>query len=1193
MKKTLHRPLRSVALLLFAVVLMLPLKGAAQNINLQLSNVTVKEAVAALNQQENYSVVIQSDGIDMMRQVNVSVRNATIEEVLDKIFAGQKVAYTINGRNVSVVKAQTAAQSPKKDEQPPVIKGAVKDIKGEPVYGASVTVDGTLIGTTTNIDGEFILSNVELPAVLTVSFIGYNDSKVNVATYSTQNVILREAATGIDEVVVVGYGSQKKVNVTGAVGVIDGKDLNNRPVTNAAGALQGADPSLLLTMGSGSIESKNYSISIRGSVSLNSGDPLILVDGVEADLSQVNPNDIESVSILKDASACSIYGAKASAGVVLITTKSGSEGKLKVNYTGRYGVSWNTTSTDFITSGYDYITFTNEFYNAYRGHNAWTYTDEQMAMLYERRNDKTENPDRPWVVKDETGNNQYVYLGNFDWYDYFFKRHRSETEHNISISGGNEKVDYYVSGRYLYREGLFNGGAADTYNSYSLRSKVNAKVTKWLTYSGNISLESQDYSYGGYWEQDGSEDLVSSGILWNVTQNISPTYVPFNPDGTVNMVPGFMADATSPLGSGRAGVFMDGRNKNARKNNYWIVSNRLTFDITSNKDLKLIADYTYRRRDRLGTYRSLPTANAYDNVNKRMYVGNGLSNGSFTNGSIYDFYQEDRFYYNGHVANAYFQYDHSWGDHNFAATLGSNFEDYRQSTLSVRQKGSLSENLGFINMAQGEIERAIETNSAYRTLGFFARVNYDYKGKYLLEVSGRYDGSSRFAPGHRWGLFPSASAGWRISEEPFWKDSALNRYWNNAKVRFSYGSLGNQQVSNYYYFDKISTGQMSYTFDGINKANYASISAPITDGLTWETVITYNLGFDFGFFNNRLNLSADFYIRDTKNMLTTSLTLPDVYGAASPKSNAADLRTKGYEISLSWQDSQLVGGKPMTYGVSASLGDYKTTITKYNNPDKLISDYYEGMTLGELWGYRVAGLFKTDEEASRYQNAINDTAVNGEVYKCAAPYNKLMAGDVRFIDLDGDKAINNGAGTVADPGDMEIIGNELPRYTYSFRGHLNWNGIDFSIFFQGVGQIDWMPAKTCVYFWNTYQYARTSFIASDFPENTWTEDNRNAYFPRHRTYQANSTGALGVKTDRYLQNARYLRLKNITLGYTLPIKRGIEKLRIYLSGENLAYWSPLKKYCKTVDPEVAVTGASDDCLYPYSRTFSVGVDITF
>lgn len=625
METNLRNPLRFVCLMLL-FLLSVPLGAAAQKISFSVHDATVKEAMAALNRQAHYSVLIKAEGIDMMHRVTVSVQDGTIEEVLDGIFAGQEVTYTIDDHNISVVKARPLpppAKSPVKQ----AIRGVVKDASGQPIAGATILdKHNTQIGTTTSTDGSFNLSGVELPTTLTVSFLGYSELSVRVSDYRPLNLLLTEESSDIDEVVVVGYGQQKRVNVLGAIGVIDGKDLNNRPVTNAAAALQGADPSLLLTLGSGSIESKNYSVSIRGAVSLNSGDPLIMVDGVEADLTQVNPNDIESVSVLKDASACSIYGAKASAGVVLITTKSGRADKLTVNYNGRFGLSWNTTSTDFITSGYDYVNFTNDFYlYSSRGHNAWTYTDEQMAMLEARRYDVRENPDRPWVVPDETGTNTYVYLGNFDWYGYFFKRQRSETEHNISLSGGNDRVDYYVSGRYLWREGLFNAGAADTYTGYSMRSKINAKVSDWLTYSGNLSLESSDYSYGGFWEQDGSEDLVDAGILWSLTQNISPTFVPFNPDGTVNMVPGYMADATSPLGSGRAGVFMDDRNRNARKTNSWMLSNRLTFDLLPNRELKLIADYTYRRRDRVGTYRSLPTANSYDNVNKRMYAGNGLT----------------------------------------------------------------------------------------------------------------------------------------------------------------------------------------------------------------------------------------------------------------------------------------------------------------------------------------------------------------------------------------------------------------------------------------------------------------------------------------------------------------------------------------------------------------------------------------
>ena len=1166
-----------VSLFLFLLASFGNVTAANPPVTIRLKNVSVAELFRQIEAQGQYTFAYNNADIDLSRIVSVDANAQPIDKIIRKCLPGVHVSVE---RNKVILTAQKSTAPPSR-----TISGTITDESGNPVVGATVLLtDGDSVrGTSSGTDGSFAFDPNTLTdaATLEVSFIGYDSYKAAVGNRTHFDVVLSTSHENINEIVVIGYGKQKRVNLTGAVSVIDGKDLNNRPVTNAAAALQGADPSLVLTLGSGSIEGKNYSLNIRGSISVHSSEPLVLVDGIEASLTQVNPNDIESVSVLKDASACAIYGAKASAGVVLITTKEGKAGSVNINYNGRYGVSWNTTSTDFIRSGYDFVTFENEFYVPYKGYGAWTYTDEQLQMLYERRNDMTEHPDRPWVVTENTAdvnNREYT------------------TEHNISISGGNEKMNYYVSGRYLYREGFFDNNQEDKYNGYSFRSKINAEITPWLHYSNNLSFERSDYKYGGYWEQDGAEGLNKNGILYNENINISPTYVPVNPDGTRNAQPGYMADATSPLASGRM-AFLEDANKNARFNNYWILTNRLTFDLLPNKDLQFIADYTYRRRDNTAQYRSLPLSNAYDNVNRRMYLGSDTTvpQGYFSNGSYYDFYQEDRLYYNGHDVNGYFQYAHSWNDHNFSATAGGNFVDYRSSEISIRQKGSLSRELAYLDKAAAvEIERLKQPIQAYRTLGFFARMNYDYKGKYLFEVSGRYDGSSRFAAADRWGFFPSVSAGWRISEEGFWKNSSINEWWNNAKVRLSYGSLGNQQVSNYYYFQTISTSNMGYTFDGTGKASHASVSDPVSAGLTWETVTTYNLGFDFGFLGNRLNLSADFYIRDTKDMLTTALTLPDVYGATEPKSNAADLRTKGYEISLSWQDTKQVAGSPLTYGLSASLGDYKSTITKYVNDSKLLTDYYEGMTLGEIWGYHVGGLFRSDEEAAAYQAAIDDKAVNKGVYSCVAPYNKLMAGDVYFLDLNDDKVIDTGANTVNDPGDRTIIGNELPRYIYSLRGNLTWKGFDFAVFFQGVGKIDWMPSAGALYFWNSYANQRISFIPTDFPELCWSEENTGAYFPRRRTLIASGNSSLGVTSDRYLQDASYLRLKNITLGYTIPInKRIVKKLRIYLSGENLAYWSPMKKYCKTLDPEIAVSQATNDTMYPYSRTFSIGADITF
>ncbi|MGM9738305.1 MAG: TonB-dependent receptor [Candidatus Cryptobacteroides sp.] len=1186
--------MRVKILLASLLALVINYSVSAMQIDLKLNNVTVKEAIAALNKMENWSIIVNSDEIDLSRKVSIDVSGASIDDVLNQIFAGQNVTYVINGSRVSITGKRVDPEIPEKVH---TIKGKVLDPSGEPLPAASLMVKGTKTGFFTDVDGNFELSGISYPATLVVSYIGFSDKEVVVnGTETSLSISLDDIKNLLNDVVVVGYGTQKRVNLTGAVSVIDGKDLNNRPVTNTAMALQGADPSLLLTTGNGSIAGDQYKVSIRGSVSLNSGSPLILIDGIEGSLAQVNPNDIESISVLKDASACAIYGAKASAGVVLITTKNGADGKAIVTYNGRFSISDNTTSTDYITSGYDYVTLTNEFYTYTKGYGAWTYTDAQLEMMKERRYDKKENPARPWVVPDETGTYTYLYLGNFDWYGFLLNKTRPETEHNITVRGGTDKVTYYASGRYLYREGLFAGKAKDKYNGYSFRSKMDVKMTKWLNYSNNISFERTDYSYGGFMEIDGSEKLMSNGILYDLMRNVGPNIVPYNPDGTINIQSGYMADATSPLFSGRGGVFMDGRNRNKVVNNYLTLTNRFTFNIA--KGLQFIADYTYRRRDETKAYRSLPSANCYDNANKRMYKGADASvpQGQFTNGSVYDFYQESRYYNDGHVINAFFKYNGSFGKgHNLGVTAGGNFDDYRSSTLVNKQKGSLSESLSYINMANGEIIKASESNSAYRTLGFFGRINYDFKGRYLVELSGRVDGSSRFPADHRWGFFPSASAGWRISEEQFWQN--LKNAVNNAKVRLSYGTLGNQQVNNYYYWDTISTGLLNYTFDGSGKAGYAQASAPVSSSLTWETVISKNLGIDLGFLKGRLNLSADFYIRDTKDMLTKAKTLPYVYGETAPKENAADLRTKGYELSLGWRDTFKLASRPFSYGITATLGDYQTHITKFDNDSKLLSDHYVGKRLGDIWGYVSDGLFATDEEAAAYEAAIDSKGtVHKGVFACKAPYNHLLAGDIRFKDLDGNGKIDSGKNTLDEPGDRRVIGNKLPRYNYSIKGDFNWLGIDLSFFFQGVGKMSWMPSSGCLYFYGPYAFERPSFITKDFNSKCWSSeegaDNSDVVFPRKRGNLVKGSNL--VNSDYFLQNAAYLRLKNLTLGYTLPVKsKAIERARIYFSGENLFYISPLKKACKTIDPEVATTTATNDSMYPYSRTFSIGVDITF
>lgn len=1179
MYKLISTRLFSLLLMCFMVAGICGAAPSGRNVTVNVENSTLKSLFKAIESQTTYRFSYRMELIDGQKGVTVKMTDVPVGKVLDAAFSGRDLSYEIVSPNSIVITKKVDSGSPSSASgNKKTISGVVLDNLGDPAIGATVMVKGTNNGCSTDIDGRYTLGNVPADATIVFSMIGCVPREIAASdARALTSVEMKENAEVLDEVVVVGYGTQKRANLTGAVATISADDINNRPVANAANALQGADPSVNLTFNSGSMDA-GYKIDIRGAASINRGSPLVLCDGMEVSLGQINPNDIESISVLKDASAAAIYGAKASSGVILITTKSGkdSDGKVNVSYNGRFGWRKNTTSTDFIHTGYDHVTIVNKFYRIAQGKDMWGYTGEDLDMLEARRYDNTENPDRPWTI--ERDGKLYFYA-NYDWYDYFYRDTRPEQEHNVSITGGNAKTNYYVSGRFLQQDGIFKI-YNDKYTNYSFRMKLNAELFPFLRYSGGANFNYTNYKYAGYWKEQQTIHALQS--------NINSAVMPLSPDGQTIQYVNTMTGANSPLGAGHAGYLTDNQSRNSRGNKDFVLTNQ--FDIDIYKDLVITASYAYRYRNRGIERRGVPFN----------YLDKSGSVKKFTSGTVEDFYQEIKSDINRHSVNVFGTYNHVWNRmHNFKAVAGMQYEHQRNTELSVKKSDLLSDDLSSMSVANG-VATVTEEISAYKTLGYFARLNYDYDGKYLLEVSGRYDGSSRFAPGCRWGFFPSASAGWRMSQEKFW--DGMQGWWNNSKLRVSYGSLGNQQVSNYAYFDKIYTDKIltDYTFDGEQRATYATVSSPLSSNLTWEKVITYNLGLDFGFLNNRLTATADIFVRDTKDMLTHSVTLPSVFGATTPKQNCADLRTRGWELYLRWNDNLRLFGHRLNYSISATFGDYKSKITKFNNPDKLISDYYEGMTLGEIWGYKVDGLFASDEEAAEYQSRINDKAVNQRVYNAkTAGDNKLRAGDVKFIDLDGNGKIDEGSGVVGNSGDKRIIGNSIPRYNYSFRLDLNYVGFDVSAFFQGVGKCDWMPVQNSYDFWGPYDFPSLSFIHKDFLSMCWSEDTPDGYFPRQRGYQTYDGGSLSVATDRYLQNAAYLRLKNLTVGYTLPIKknRWINSVRVYFTGENLAYWSPLKKHTKTVDPEMATSSgtykSNSGTGYGFSKSFSLGVDVKF
>lgn len=1153
------------------------IKAQDATVSINVTRSSLKQVFSEIEKQTTYRFSYRSGLLDSRRDISLNVRNSSVSSVLNTVLKNRPLSYNIISSKSIVISEKAVPQgsadavSQNSARSLQRYTGVVTDPSGEPVIGATVQCDGTTLGIT-DIDGNF---SIEAPEGAKIKFfyIGFADQEITAGASKHLAVSLKEDNQLLSEVVVVGYGSQKRANLTGAVATISADDINNRPVATAAGALQGADPSVNLTFNTGSLDS-DYSIDIRGVASINGGTPLVLADGMEVSLNQINPNDIESISVLKDASASAIYGAKASSGVILITTKKGkdTQGKGVVTYNGRLGWKRNTTSTDFIRTGYDYVSMVNRFYQSYNNKLWLSYDDEGMQMLLDRRNDNTENPDRPWVTTDDSG--KYMYYANFDWYNYFFRQTRPEQEHNVSITGGNDRVNYFISGRFLAQDGLFNI-YKDNYKNYSFRAKVNAKLSKSLSYTGNFNFNNNTYKYAGFKDEQQT--------LYFLSYNLFPNVVPRNPDNTIVQYINQMT-GNSPLGGGHAGFLTANEARNKRENRDWILSNQIDWEVY--KDLTLTASYAFKNRIRSRNYRNMPFE----------YSRQEGKTQNFTSGTIKDYYQEVKLNVDDHNLNLYATYQHTWDkSHHFKAVAGTQYEDYRSTELSVTKNDLLSKNLSSMSVATGETTTT-ENIAAFRTLGIFGRVNYDFEGKYLVEVSGRWDGTSRFARNDRWGFFPSASVGWRISDEKFFQP--LQKFWNNAKLRFSIGSLGNQQVSNYAYFDQISTdNKMSYTFDGLNNAYYADITDPKAANLTWETIVTKNFGVDLSFFSNRLYVTADYFIRNTNDMLTPSLTLPSVYGAKTPEANSADLRTNGWEIYVGWNDQFNLADKPFRYNIGVTLGDYKSTITKFNNPDKLISDYYEGMTLGDIWGYKVGGLFSSDEEAAAYQSKINDVAVNGRVYNSKSD-NYLRAGDVKFLDLNDDNVISEGAGTVSNSGDKRIIGNKLPRYSYSLRLGGDYEGFDFSVFFQGVGKQNWYPTEYSYTFWGPYSLPSVSFIPTDFVEKCWSEDNTDAYLPRQRGNQAYSGGALNVINDRYLQNVAYLRLKNVSIGYTLPLKNKlISKARVYVTGENLFYWSPLKKYSKAVDPELTNTSSTyrsgSGVGYGFSKSFSVGIDVTF
>ncbi len=1080
------------------------------------------------------------------------------------------------------------------------IHGVVTDSNGDPLPGAGVLIQGTSTGAISAADGTWQL-NAKKGDVLEFSCLGYLSQSVPVGDSDPIFVSLTEDVTLLDETVVVGYATMKKRDLVGAVDQVDSKVISNRPATSLGRSLQGQIAGLNVTFTDGK-PSRAGSLNIRGETSIGAGgSSLILIDGVEGDLNSVNPEDVASVSVLKDASSTAVYGARGAFGVILITTKNPEKGGVSINYTGSTSANRRTVIFDNITDSVEWFDWWVDCYNGYyQGQQTLPdNVDSTVPYSQEIVNEiKRRNAD-PTLSKASTliGHNTFgwAYYDNFDWYKEFYKDFSWSTEHNLSVSGGTDKANYYVSGRYFGQDGVYSVGN-ENYHKFDIRAKGSLKIRPWFTVTNNMSLSS---SY--YYQPTTPRDQV---IVQRWMQHACyPQSGPYNPDGTWT---------TAAAISGWA-AFAEGNNY--RTDNVTWLREKISGEIDVVKDIFTIkGDYSinYTFKNRIQVQNPV----AYSKREGEILYESQSAGDKLVETNYDTIYQSANVYATLSPLN--FSPEIS-KNHTLTLLAGWNVEWQDYKTLSVDRNGFTAEGKTSFNLMDGNTT-VTQGGNAWSYVGAFARINYAFKGRYLLEMSARYDGSSKFPSNSKWGFFPSASVGWRLSDEPWmqWASPVVS----NAKIRLSAGSIGNGNVSPYLYTSDMSVKLADdYVLSGA-LASYSSAGSIVPVSLTWETATTYDAGVDLDLFSNRLSFTGDYYIRNTTDMYTMSATIPAVYGATAPKGNNAELLTRGWELALQWKDYFMLGGKPFSYSFKGTLWDSRSFVTKFaGNDTKSLgtwsavlqshgnpSEYYEGMELGEMWGWTIEGIF-------RDQDDINNHAIQAGFLQS---YDKVARpGQLKVKDVDKSGIIDYGEFTANEPGDLSIVGNNRMRYMYGLNLSFNWNGIGLSAFFQGCFKHMWYPGADCGYFWGKYARPYFAFIPSIHSKSNpdvakMNEDNTvclnydTAYWPKLTTMQSNSNYTWGhlleMPNNRYMQDASFVRLKNLQIDYTFPKKltdaMTFKTVRVFFNGENLFCFTPLHKYAPNLDPEglsydTDFNGTQDGNTYPVMKTFTLGVNLSF
>lgn len=1068
----------------------------------------------------------------------------------------------------------TAAQ-----QQP--VYGTIVDVNGNPIPGASVMIPGTTTGTITLVDGTFSL-NITEGTTVEVGCLGYTTVKVNAK--NGMKIVLKEDALMLSDVVVVGYGTQKKANLTGAVATVDvNKTLEARSTADLGKALQGAVPGLTVLNTSGKIGAEP-TVVIRGVGTLSNSatsTPLYVVDGVPIDnISYLNTQDIESISVLKDASSSSIYGTRAAFGVVLITTKSAKTTEhIQVNYTNNFGWSQATTLPD-------YPTVLEQIYALNQVNHRYGLDSELFGMYLDR--DAYIKAAEAWQNKHggKSGYREMVegddyipgvgYVADWDVAGIMFNNAAPSQNHTISVQGNVGKTNYYMSFGYDKEQGLMNFNP-DKLKKYNATVNVTTQVNDWIQIGARVNYVNKDY--------EDCTDALRQGsyqYLWRWGSFFGPW--------------GYFSNG------------LTGRNAisyRTQAGEGWTKTDNLRIGgftkINIVKGLTLNADFTYLQNNM-----------RYKQVNLPVHMMNTWSiTPSETTMSTTTFIDARRSYTRGYNTNIYGNYELSIaGKHNFNIMAGFNADESEYEYLRGTYNNILDTNLPEISLTFDSENKNIfgHNHSETGSAGFFGRINYNYKDRILLELNGRYDGSSKFPENNRWAFFPSASAGWRISEEPFF--APVKSVVNNAKIRASYGEIGNQEVGSNMYIATIARQGSNVNWLGTGSTKMDTFGMPkmVSSTLSWETLATTNFGIDLGFLNGELNATFDWFQRDTKNMLAPGQTMPQVLGASAAYENAGTLRSRGWEITIDWHHN--FNGANV-YAI-ANLADYKTVIKEWNNDSMLLNSNYSGKRYGDIWGFETDRYFEASDFVGKDEKG-NYIPAEGVASQVKLQTGKFIygPGDIKFVDQNGDNEINGGKGTVDDHGDLVVIGNTEPRYQYSLRIGGDWKGFDLDLYFQGVGKRSmWTQSAFVMPFMrgaDALYKSQTSYITNEDAEKGIID--QNATYPR-LTQGGAAKGTVSVLENgstnfypqsKYLVNMAYLRLKNITIGYTLPAqltqKVKISKVRVYGSIYNaFDIIDHTKKY--GIDPEMnkgegkladGTWGRTD----PMLRTYSCGIQITF